>query len=53
MSRMADLGRQQDAAAVLGARAGRIDNADGKKCVFEPVLQTRNERADSTAHVKR
>ena len=53
MGRMADLGRQQHAAAVLVARTGRVDDAHGKESVFEPVLQTRNERADSTAHVER
>ena len=53
MGRMADFGGQQHAAAVLFTRAGRVDDAHGKESVFEPVLQTRNERADSTAHVER
>ncbi|GLV24604.1 hypothetical protein TomTYG45_10450 [Sphingobium sp. TomTYG45] len=51
MGGMADLGRQQHATIITLTRALRIDNAYHVKGIFQPVLQARNEGADSSADV--
>jgi len=52
MGRMADFRRQQHAPVFPLARALRIHDPYGKERILQPVLQARNERADSSAHVQ-
>ncbi len=51
MGGMANLGSQQHTAIVTFARRLRIDDAYHVKGIFQPVLQPRNEGADSSADV--